>query len=138
MVNYWLWVEKEGGIDGTMFPDEKWIWDGCDYDTEEDDLILIYRTNPNKFIQYLVKATSDSYLRTNNIVDEIYSCNCEVLYNFNENSLTLKEMQGIKNLKEWYPLKVNFVKMKFPIDEEYWNILKEILAEKNHDATTLF
>ena len=138
MVNYWLWVEKEGGIENEMEPDDEFEWEGCHYDTEEEDLILIYRTRPYKRIQYLIKASSDSKLYPKNAVDEIYNCNCEVLYNFKDNSLQLKEMQDNNLLEDWYPLKVNFVKMKFPIEEKFWNILKDLLIEKNPNSENLF
>lgn len=134
MVNYWLWVEKEGGIDEEMIPGETWHWFGCDYDTEEGDLILIYRTLPYKHIQYLVRATSDSQLESKYLPDEIYKCDFEVLYDFGENSLKIDVMRNNNKLSDWYPLKVSFVKMKFPIEEDYWEILKEILLEKNPDS----
>lgn len=127
LVNYWLWVEKEGGIDEDMIPGELWNWEGCDYETEEGDLILIYRTRPFKHIRYLVKAITDSKLNPN--PDEIYNCDFEVLQDFGDKSLTLKAMQNNPDLSEWYPLKVKFVKMKFPIESEYWEILKGLLKK---------
>ncbi|WJI08806.1 hypothetical protein FGU46_01210 [Methanobacterium sp. CWC-01] len=137
-MNFWLWVEKEGGIDGEMIPGEEWCWEGCDYETEEGDLILVYRTRPYKKIQYLVKATSESRLEIRHLPDEIYKCNLVVLHDFGENSLSLDDMKQKDELKDWYPLKVSFVKMKFLVEEEYWRILQKFLTKNSAETSALF
>lgn len=131
-MNFWLWVAKDGGIDGPVEVNSYWRWDGCDPETEPGDYALIYRIAPHSHIKYLVKITEDSKLNMDSLPEEIYYCEFKVLFDF-QNELKLNEMRAENELREWHPLKISFQKMVFPLTDEYWNIIIGILKEKNHD-----
>ena len=138
MVNYWLWVSKVEEDDY-----EPWdvgiesIGEGCHEDTEAGDMALMYRSTPQKCIRYLAEVTKDAVYDINKVPDEFYNCRFKVVHVFN-NPLHISDMRKIESLKEWYPLKVSMVKMFFPIEDHYWEILKEILIEKNPDSRNKF
>lgn len=132
MVNYWLWVAKDGGMDDGE-TGSFWIWDGCDPDTQAGDYALIYRISPYSHIKYLVGITSDAHITIENmgkLPDEVYSCDFEILSNF-ENEVGIEDMRSKEELSNWHPLKISFRKMVFSIEEDYWKILEEMITTKN-------
>lgn len=133
MVNYWLWVTKDGGMDDNDETGSFWIWEGCDSDTQEGDYALIYRISPYSHIKYLVGITSDAHITMENmdkLPDEVYSCDFEILSNF-KNEVNIEDMRSKEELSDWHPLKISFQKMVFPIKEDYWKILEEMISTKN-------
>ncbi|MBF4473931.1 hypothetical protein [Methanobacterium formicicum] len=135
MVNYWLWVAKRGSKPN-MICDKKLNWEGCNYETEEGDLALIYRAKPFQRIQFLVRALSDSKLKPN--PEDIYNCDFEVLYDFGDKSLDFKSMQNKEDLSDWYPLKIMFMKRNFSIEPKHWRKLREILIKESPKAIDMF
>lgn len=136
MSNYWLWVARKGSNCVDMRSGKILNWEGCDYDTENGDLALIYRPKPFQRIQYLVKVRSDSKLNPN--PDDLYNCDFEVLFDFKDNGLNFRSMQNNPGLVGWYPLKVMFMTMKFPVEKKYWCRLKELIINENPDSTIFF
>lgn len=136
-MNFWLWVAKEGGIDGLIDINSYCRWDGCDSDTEPGDYALIYKISPHSHIKYLVKIIKDSVLNINLLPEEIYYCEFKILYDFKK-ELTLDDMKAEQELYDWYPIKRNFQKKVFPIKEKHWKTIKDILISKNPDSKNSF
>lgn len=128
----WLWVAKDGGMDGPVDLDSEWTWDGCHQDTEPGEYALIYRISPHSHIKYLVEITKDSYLNVGLLPEEIYSCGFKVLFDF-QDELQIDEIRANKELTNWRPLQISFQGKVFSINEEYWNILISSLEDKNPD-----
>jgi len=131
-MNFWLWVAKEGGMDGPAEVNSYWRWDGCDPETEPGDYALIYRISPHSHIKYLVEITADSKLNIDSLPDEIYYCEFKVLFDFH-NELRIDEIKAEEELVDWHPLKISFQKKVFPIKEEHWNVLIGKLKKNNPD-----
>ena len=132
VMNFWLWVAKEGGMDGPVDLNSYWRWDGCHPDTEPGDYALIYRKFPHSHIKYLVEITKDAILNIDVLPEEIYYCGFKILFNFKK-ELIIEKMREEEELNDWYPLKISFQKKMFPVNEEYWNYLIGILMKDNPD-----
>lgn len=139
--NYWLWVNSgEMDIGDEMKKGEEDVWNGCHGDSEKGDKVLIYRISPHKHIKYLAEIMEDAKkgsIPTDNGMKEGYSCKFVIIESF-DNPLEISEMRNYESLKDWYPLKVRFVRMVFEIQEKYWNTLRDILITKNPESKDSF
>lgn len=138
---YWLWVNSgdmdigENISEGTLD-----VWNGCDPRTLKGDMVLIYRTSPNKHIKYLAEVLDDAQ------EDEIwtqkgdkmgFTCQFKIIKIF-EDPLEIGQMRNYESLNDWYPLKVSFIRMVFKIEDKDWKTLRDILITKNLDAKDSF
>lgn len=132
--NYWLWVNSgEMDIGDEMVIGDEYTWKGCDKHSSKGDEVFIYRTSPYKHIKYHAEILEDAkkdVIPTDKGEKEGYSCKFLIIESF-ENPLEISEMRNYENLKDWYPLKISFIKMVFRIEEKHWNILDVILKTKN-------
>jgi hypothetical protein len=138
--NYWLGVAMKDGISEDFKSGDEFDWDGCDPRAKRGDKGFIYITNPSKYVKYLIEVAEDAKedeILTKHGEKMGFRCRYRVLYNF-ENPLTITEMRNFESLKEWYPLKVRFIRMIFKIEEKHWLILRDILITKNPNSKDYF
>lgn len=141
MVNYWLWVNSgEMDIGDDISESEEDVWNGCDRRTSKGDKVLIYRTSPYKHIKYLAEVLENAeeeeiWTQRGNKIG--FSCKFRILKSF-ENPLEIRQMKNSNSLKDWYPLKMSFIRMVFKIETEYWDVLKEIIITKNPESKDTF
>ncbi len=139
MENYWLWVNSgKMDVGDDLEKDYKSTWYGCHKDTKKSDKVLIYRVNPHKHIKYLAEIIEDceqDLIRTDMGTKEGYKCQFKILESFDD-PLEISDMRKTP-LEDWYPLKLSFRRMVFPIDEKYWLELKEIITRKKRNHETI-
>lgn len=138
--NFWLWVasppyylEPDGSDRKDIDPGYGRISWTCSEDTNEGDLIVLYRTAPKTDVKYLVQATSDAYIgKEGGKFSGWHHCNCHFLYKF-ENSVLSKEMKENAFLKDSEPVRRNYQGNKgcFKFSYYEWNELQSILKNKN-------
>jgi hypothetical protein len=68
--------------------------------------------------------------------EEIYSCGFKVLFDF-QKELRIDEIKAKKELINWRPLKISFQSKVFSINNEYWNILSDMLKDRNPNFRTI-
>ncbi len=140
---FWLWVTRpqyyldEDGSDraelGPSARARRGEWWSCHEDTHKGDLILFYRTAPRSDIAYLVEAASNAYKLDPEEVDDPnweFGCYARVLRKFSQ-PLTLREIRADPKLQKWTPLRQNFQRQVFPIEQSYWQKLRQLLAKRN-------
>jgi len=141
MVNYWLWVNSGlMDIGEEMNKNEEYVWEGCDQRTSKGDLVLIYRTNPYKHIKYFAEVLKDpeeEEIWTQKGKKIGHTCSFIIKQSF-ENPLAIKQMRDSEELKDWYPLKMSFIRMVFKIDYQYWIILRDLLIDNNPNHKSVF
>jgi len=139
--SYWLWVNTgEMDIGDDMVRGDENCWNGCDENSLKGHKVLIYRTSPNKHIKYLAEIIENAekdQIPTKNGEKSGYRCKYVILESF-DTPLEISEMRNYYSLKDWYPLKVSFVKMVFKIEDKYWNTLRDILITKNPSSKDSF
>ncbi len=139
---YWLWVNSSKmDIGDDLEQDYVDEWKGCDPRSNKGDKALIYRTSPNSHIRYIVEILENAKpttIDTDRGEEEGFSCKYKVLCNFSDESLSIHEIRDYPSLKEWYPLRLNFRRMVFKIEEKYWNKLRDILITKKRDSKDSF
>lgn len=133
MTNYWLWVVGRHAVEDISNITESGDltnWYGCHKDTKKGDKALIYLTKPHMEIRYLVNIIEDckpKSIPTDKGNANGYDCECR-LDTILKNPLTIQDMR--KSLPDWYPVKINFNKMKFPIYEDDWLELRKLIVRK--------
>jgi hypothetical protein len=142
---YWVWVRQPWFYQderGVAFPDldpergytpEDW-W-SCSPWTRDGDLAVMYRSRERKDISHLVAARSDAWR-----LDDSHSpyhgtsvCKIQILARF-PRPLALAEMRADPTIREWAALRAGFRKGYFPVPNEVWARLLELLEV---DATKL-
>jgi predicted RNA-binding protein with PUA-like domain len=111
-------------------------WWTCHRETEEGDLVLLYRSQLKKDLAYLIETRSAAY----SILDECsslgeataelgwdYGCDYEVIEKFTK-PLTLGEMRSDPALQDWGVLRANFRRRVHEIAPDIWNHLLDRLA----------
>jgi predicted RNA-binding protein with PUA-like domain len=105
-------------------------WWTCHRETEQGDLVLLYRARLKKDLAYLIETRSAAY----SILDDPgakpgwdYGCDWEIIEKF-PNPLTLGEMRSDPVLKDWGVLRANFRRRVYEITPDIWNHLLDRLA----------
>ena len=138
---YWVWVtgpeyyldddgaERRGLDPGQGYQPGGW-WT-CHRDTEQGDLVLLYRSRLKKDLAYLIETRSAAVLYPGRCAREKagwdYGCDYEVLEKFAK-PLTLGEMKSDPVLKDWGVLRSNFRRRVCEITPDIWDCLLDRLA----------
>lgn len=141
---YWVWVTRpevyldEDGEDRRDLDPERGYGDGwwtCHRDTEEGDLILLYRTAPKSDIAYLIRARSDAYsLLEEPVAAENgwkYGCDHEFIEKF-ARPLSLAEMKSDTALDGWGALRAGgsgFLGSFYAVPADIWAHLFDRLSD---------
>jgi hypothetical protein len=138
---HWVWVtrpeyylDEDGNDRSDLDPGlgyEPGGWWTCHKDTEEGDLVLLYRTAPKSDIAYLIETRSPAYsLRDDEHATErgwTYGCDYEVVEKFQE-PLSLAQMKGDPTLGDWGVLKA-LQRSVYAVPPDIWNPLLDRLSE---------
>lgn len=139
---YWVWVtgpdyylEEDGSDRRFLQPGAGYQpggWWTCHRETEEGDLVLLYRMGKKKDLAYLIQTRSAAYslLDDEGAAEEgwDYGCDFEVVEKF-ATPLTLAEMRADRALADWGALRGNFQRKVFEIEPDTWNHLLDRLSE---------
>lgn len=138
---YWVWVTRPDYYlddDGTeradLDPGQGYSpggWWTCHRDTEEGDLILLYRSRKNKDLAYLIETRSDAYSLLDDAAAQEgwdYGCDYEVLEKFSH-PLTLAEMKADPALQDWGALRARFRRKVYGIPPDTWDHLLDRLTD---------
>lgn len=138
---YWLWVNSANmDIGDDLKEGEEIEWRGCDPRSYEGDLVLIYRVSPYSHIKYIAQITDEAKpgkIETDREPEDGFYCNIKILSNF-EHPFKIHDMRDYPSLKDWFPLKLNFHRMFFKIEEKDWNILRDIIITNNRNSKDYF
>lgn len=138
---YWVWVTgpdyylDEGGSDRRDLDPGKGYepggWWTCHRETEEGDLVLLYRSQKKKDLAYLIETRSAAYSLLDDddatAQDWDYGCDFEVVEKF-ANPLTLAEMKADRALEDWGALRAGFQRRVYAISPDTWNHLLDRLS----------
>jgi hypothetical protein len=139
--SHWLWVtrpeyylEEDGSERDILEPNrgyEAGGWWTCHKDTEDGDLVLLYRTSPKKDIAYLIETRSAAYplLDDEAATDQgfVYGCDFEVIEHFSS-PMTLDEIRRDPALATWGAFRRNFLGTAFRIEPDIWDHLIDRLT----------
>ncbi len=139
--NYWVWVtgpdyylDEDGDDRRSLEPEPGYApgaWWTCHKNTEDGDLVLLYRSKERRDLAYLIEARSDAYSLLDNpeAAEEgwDYGCDFEVIEKFT-NPLTLSEMKDDPALANWGALRASFQQRVYAIPPDTWNHLLDRLA----------
>lgn len=129
---YWLWVtrpayylEEDGADSEQLNPAAEDVggWWTCHKDTQEGDLVLLWRTQPRSDIGYLIEATSDAYFIGDDpdAAEKGWDYGCEYRPRFKfANPLTLAEIRADAYLDDWSALRRTFRGRVFELTPEVW------------------
>jgi hypothetical protein len=138
---YWVWVtrpeyylDEDGSERADLDPGlgyEPGGWWTCHRDTEDGDLVMLYRARKRKDLAYLIETRSAAYsLLDNDVAAEHgwdYGCDYEVIEKF-EHPRTLEEMKSDPALREWGALSARFRRKVYEIPPDTWNHLLDQLS----------
>jgi 5-methylcytosine-specific restriction enzyme A len=119
---YWLWVTRPEYYDSVEACDG---W-SCHEDTKMGDLVLLWRAKGKSDIGHLLQVESDAVPNKK----WKYSCGYKTLYTFN-NPINIKDIRADPYFEGWPPLKMNFQRKAFDIQENHWNRLTQIAIKKD-------
>jgi EVE domain len=143
---YWLWVtrpeyylDEDGNeredLDPSHGVDTEGWWT-CHKDTQEGDLVFLWRTTPKRDIGYLIQAASDAY----SIADDPhafqqgweYGCDFQVLHKF-ANPVNIRDLHEDPYLDDWAPLRARFRSRGgyFRIQVDDWLRLNHLASQKD-------
>lgn len=148
--NYWLWVTRpeyylnEDGTDRDIleegYESDSGDWWTCHKNTQQGDLILLYRSRQKKDIGYLLQATCDAYpLGGNSYAQKKgwdYGCDFQVLKKF-DTPLTLPEMRASPHLSDWSAFRAQFMRKAYLIPIAQWKRLMRALVMRNSNFRKL-
>lgn len=138
---YWVWVarpefylDEDGADRRSLEPGlgyEPGGWWTCHRETEDGDLVLLYRSRLKKDLAYLIEARSAAY----SILDDEgaaeygwdYGCDYDVLEKFGD-PLTLGKMKADPALGDWGALRAGFRRRVYEIPPDTWNHLMDRLV----------
>ncbi len=146
----WVWItapefyaEPDGSDRQDLDPGDPDAggWWTCHKDTQKGDLVMLYRTSPQKDLKYLIQATSDAY----SIADDRfarrrgwdYACDYQVLFKV-ENPLRLSDLRADPYLSDWGPVKANFRRRVYAVSEPVWQTLIKRTKSRNTSFQTFF
>ena len=139
---YWVWVtgpdyylEDDGSERADLDPGQGYEpggWWTCHRETEEGDLVLLYRSRRKQDLAYLIETRSDAY----SLLDDEhaaeqgwdYGCDYEVIEKFRR-PLGLTEMRADPALQDWGALRAGFRRRVYAIPPDTWNHLLDRLSE---------
>jgi len=139
---YWVWVtgpdyylEDDGSERADLDPGQGYEpggWWTCHRETEDGDLVLLYRSRRKQDIAYLIETRSDAY----SLLDDEhaaeqgwdYGCDYEVIAKFRR-PLSLTEMRADPALRDWGALRAGFRRRVYAIPPDTWNHLLDRLSE---------
>ena len=146
---YWVWVtgpdyylDEDGSERRDLDPGQGYEpggWWTCHRETEEGDLVLLYRSQKKKDLAYLIETRSAAY----SLLDDDdapaqgwdYGCDFEVVEKF-ANPLTLVEMRADRALEDWGALRAGFRRRVYAISPDTWNHLLDRLGGDPRKAGT--
>jgi len=138
---YWVWVtgpdyylDEDGSERQDLDPGrgyEPGGWWTCHRETEEGDLVLLYRSQKKKDLAYLIETRSAAY----SLLDDDhaaqrgwdYGCDFEVIEKF-RNPLALSDMKADRALDDWGALRAGFQRRVYEIPPDAWNHLVDRLS----------
>jgi hypothetical protein len=138
---YWVWVtspEYYLDFDGTerrdLDPGQGYVhggWWTCHKNTEEGDLVLLYRSRQKRDLAYLIETRSAAYSLLDEPVADpgwTYGCDYEVVEKF-AHPLALADMRADPALRDWGALRAGFRRMVYAIPPDTWNHLLDRLSD---------
>lgn len=139
---YWLWVtgpdyylDDDGQERRDLDPGQGYEpggWWTCHRETEDGDLVLLYRSQRRKDLAYLIETRSAAYsILDENLAAEMgwdYGCDYEVIEKFAK-PLMLGEMRSDPVLRDWGVVRANFRRRVYEIPPDIWDHLLDRLVE---------
>lgn len=133
----WVWVSRpehyrdaHGGEHPHLDPAVAWVPEPwcCSPRTRAGDLGVVYRSRECRDISHLVAARSDAERSEDPATGPAarWACRVQVLARF-ERPLGLAEMRADPVLREWPALRASFVQRCFPVPDDVWERLLELL-----------
>lgn len=136
---HWVWVsrpeyyrDEDGNDYPDLDPDYGYVpegWWSCAPDTRDGDLAVMYRSRERKDISHLIAVRSAAWPLDDPSSDYHGTpvCRGQILAQF-KRPLPLAEMRADPVLRGWPALRAGFRKRAFPVPDDVWNRLFELLS----------
>jgi hypothetical protein len=121
----WVWTARPGAYPDLDLPEACWC---CAPATRAGDLGVVYRSRERKDISHLVAVRSDAAAAGGPPV-----CDVRLVARFPQ-PLPLARMRTDPVLRAWPALRAGFVQRCFPVPDDVWARLCELLPIDEHAA----